>query len=252
MTISEMALLATAGFGAGVLNAVAGGGTIFTFSALLAIGVPPVAANATSATAMVMGSTASAIAYRRELAAEFRRLLPLCAISMIGGGLGGALLLWSGDHAFRALVPWLLLFATVLFALARPLQKLVQARAALRPNGEGPDLALPAQGLVSIYGGYFGAGMGVMMLASLSLSRDNDYHAVNAAKNLLSIVLQAVAAIVFLVSGLVDLKLSLLLAVASILAGWSGVAVARRIPETLVRSFVIVSGFALTIWYFVT
>lgn len=252
MTLSEIALLTAAGLAAGVLNAIAGGGTIFTFSALLAIGVPPVTANATSAIAMVLGSIASAVAYRRELAAGFRKLLPLCVISMLGGGLGAALLLWSGDRTFRALVPWLLLFATLLFAGARQLQKLVRARADARAGAAGTDLALPAQGLVSIYGGYFGAGMGVMMLASLSLSRDSDYHAVNAAKNLLSLVLQAVAAIVFLMTGVVDLKLSLLIAVASVVGGWSGVAVARRVPETVVRGAVIVSGLALSVWYFVT
>ncbi|MGO4713039.1 sulfite exporter TauE/SafE family protein [Bradyrhizobium sp. 2TAF24] len=252
MTFSEITLLTTAGFAAGVLNAIAGGGTIFTFSALLAVGVPPVAANATSATAVVLGSVASAVAYRREIAAAFRKLLPLCVISMLGGGIGAALLLWSGDRTFRALVPWLLLFATLLFAGARQLQKVVQARAALKANATQTDLALPAQGLVSIYGGYFGAGMGVMMLASLSLSRDSDYHAVNAAKNLLSIVLQAVAAVVFLMSGIVDLKLSLLIAVASIVGGWSGVVVARRVPEAVVRGAVIVSGLTLSLWYFVT
>ncbi|MEW6639186.1 MAG: sulfite exporter TauE/SafE family protein [Pseudomonadota bacterium] len=252
MTLSETALLASAGFAAGVLNAIAGGGTIFTFSALLAVGVPPVAANATSATAVVLGSVASAVAYRREIAAGFRKLLPLCVISMLGGGLGAALLLWSGDRTFRALVPWLLLFATLLFAGARQLQKLVQARTASKPDTAHTDLALPAQGLVSIYGGYFGAGMGVMMLASLSLARDSEYHAVNAAKNLLSIVLQAVAAVIFLMSGIVDLKLSLLIAVASIVGGWSGVVVARRVPEAVVRGAVILSGLALSLWYFVT
>lgn len=252
MTTYDIVLLTAAGFAAGVLNAIAGGGTIFTFSALLAVGVPPIAANATSAAAVVLGSVASAVAYRREIRAALRRLLPLCLVSMLGAGIGAALLLWSGDRAFRALVPWLLLFATLLFASARHLQTMFGARAGTRPGTARVDLALPAQGLVSVYGGYFGAGMGVMMLASLSLSPNSEYHAVNAAKNLLSIVLQAVAATVFLMSGVVEIRLSLLIAVATIAGGWIGVGAARRVSETAVRGFVVLSGLALSLWYFFT
>ncbi|WP_170181750.1 sulfite exporter TauE/SafE family protein [Phreatobacter stygius] len=251
MTTFDIVLLAVAGFAAGTLNAIAGGGTIFTFSALLAIGVPPVAANATSAAAVVLGSVASTVAYRREVMAALKRLLPLCLISVVGGGLGAILLLRSGDQAFRALVPWLLLFATVLFAGTPRLQRAIRTAAATQKAKGGMRLAVPTQGLVSVYGGYFGAGMGVMMLASLSLTEDGEYHAVNAAKNLLSIVLQSMAVAVFLASGVVHFGMSLVIAVASILGGWIGVLAARRVPERLMRSLIIVSGLGLSLWYFV-
>jgi uncharacterized protein len=251
MTAFEIGLLAVAGLAAGTLNAIAGGGTIFTFSALLAIGVPPVVANATSATAVVVGSMASTIAYRREVMAAMKRLLPYCLVSAVGGALGAWLLLKSGDHLFRALVPWLLLLATLLFAAAPWIQKLAKDGAGHR-SAKGLKVALPVQGLVSVYGGYFGAGMGVMMLASLSLTEDSDYHAVNAAKNLLTIVLQTIAVVVFIASGLVRYELSLLIAVASIVGGWGGVVVARRVPAGIIRSIVIVSGLGLSAWYFLT
>lgn len=252
MTPFDIALLAFAGFAAGTLNAIAGGGTIFTFSALMAVGVPPVAANATSAAAVVVGSVASTVAYRREVLAALRRLLPLCAISALGGAAGAFLLLRSGDQAFRALVPWLLLAATMLFAAAPLIQKAVQRMAAAGQRRGGLGLAVPVQGLVSVYGGYFGAGMGVMMLASLSLTEDSDYHAINAAKNLMSIVLQLIAVVVFIASGIVRYEISLLIAAASIAGGWIGVVAARRVAESQVRAFVISSGLALSAWYFLT
>ncbi|WP_137391153.1 sulfite exporter TauE/SafE family protein [Rhodoligotrophos defluvii] len=251
MTLLEMALLAVAGFAAGILNAVAGGGTIFTFSALLAVGMPPVAANATSATAVVLGSVASAVAYRREIILALRRLLPLCAVSILGGGTGAALLLWSGDQVFRALVPWLLLFATLLFAAAPYIQRALKPAAPSRHRRGDLPLAMLVQGLVAIYGGYFGAGMGVMMLASLALTETGGYHAANAAKNLLAIVLQVMAVVVFLFSGVVDLELSLIIAISSIIGGWVGVVAARRIPQAVMRHLVIVCGLALALWYFV-
>ena len=252
MTPFDIALLAFAGFAAGTLNAIAGGGTIFTFSALMAVGVPPVAANATSAAAVVVGSVASTIAYRREVLAALKRLLPLCAISALGGAAGAVLLLRSGDQAFRVLVPWLLLAATMLFAAAPLIQKAVQRMAAAGRQGGGLGLAVPVQGLVSVYGGYFGAGMGVMMLASLSLTEDADYHAINAAKNLMSIVLQLIAVAVFIASGIVRYEVSLLIAVASIAGGWIGVVAARRVAQSHVRALVIGSGLALSGWYFIT
>lgn len=252
MTPFDIALLAFAGFAAGTLNAIAGGGTIFTFSALMAVGVPPVAANATSAAAVVVGSVASTIAYRREVLAALKRLLPLCAISALGGAAGAVLLLRSGDQAFRVLVPWLLLAATMLFAAAPLIQKAVQRMAAAGRQGGGLGLAVPVQGLVSVYGGYFGAGMGVMMLASLSLTEDADYHAINAAKNLMSIVLQLIAVAVFIASGIVRYEVSLLIAVASIAGGWIGVVAARRVAQSHVRALVIGSGLALSGWYFLT
>ncbi|MFC3228868.1 sulfite exporter TauE/SafE family protein [Marinibaculum pumilum] len=250
MNFEAVALLGLAGFAAGILNAIAGGGTIFTFSALLALGMPPVAANATSAAAVVLGSVASALAYRREIVAAFRRLLPLVAVSLVCGALGAWLVLLSGDGLFGTLVPWLLLLATAMFAFSRGIARL---GARLAGPATGPRPVWPAvllQGAVAVYGGYFGAGMGVMMLATLALTENAGFHAVNAAKNLLSIVLQAMAVAVFLAAGAVDPAASLVIAVAGIAGGWSGVHLARMLPLPVVRAFVIVSGLALSAWYF--
>lgn len=250
MTPADIALLAVAGFAAGILNAIAGGGTIFTFSALLAVGIPPVAANATSATAVVLGSAASAAADWRYLRAHWRRLMPLCLVSIVGGAAGAGLLLMSDDAGFRRLVPWLLLLATALFAAGPQLREAFADKSGAMSSGRRSWIGTAVQGVVAIYGGYFGAGMGVMMLASLSLTQGPDYQAANATKNLLAIVLQSMAVIIFLASGVVRLDLALLISTTSIASGWFGVLVARRVPAHYVRWFVVVSGFALSLWYF--
>lgn len=250
MTLDAIILLASAGFAAGILNAIAGGGTIFTFSALLALGMPPVAANATSAAAVVLGSVASTWAYRREIAASFRRLLPLVLVSVVGGAAGAWLVLRSGDRLFGSLVPWLLLLATLLFAGGPWLSRVIGRRV---PAAQARGPVWPAallQSVVAVYGGYFGAGMGVMMLATLALTEKTGFHAVNAAKNLLSIAMQAMAVGVFLAAGTVDFAASLAIAVAGIAGGWSGVHLARRLPLRFVRAFVIASGLGLSAWYF--
>lgn len=253
MTISGYAAIAVAGFAAGLLNAIAGGGTIFTFSALIAVGVPPVAANATSATAVFLGSVASTVAYRREILRSLRTLLPLCVVSIVGGGLGAILLLKSGDQLFGLFVPWLLLFATLLFAGSPYLHRWMMTRRAQKQGGSGSTgrLALPIQGLVSVYGGYFGAGMGVMMLAALSITESGDYQEANATKNLLSIVLQLAAVGVFISSGIIDGWICMIVAVPCVFGGWLGVSAARSLPERFVRRFIICSGLAISLWYFI-
>ena len=234
----DIIVLSAAGFLAGALNAVAGGGTIFSFSALLAIGVPPVIANATSATAVVLGTIASACASRRELVLIFRATVPLCVISVVGAGGGTVLLLISGDRLFGHLVPWLILLATALFAAGPRIQRGAERFRLTR-------LALPLQGIVAVYGGYFGAGMGVMMLATLGLGFRAGYHETNAAKNLLSIVIQSVPVAVFLALGLVEARPALAIAASSMLGGWLGVSATRLIPVPYIRVFVILTGLVL-------
>lgn len=241
----DVIVLSAAGFLAGALNAVAGGGTIFTFSALLAIGVPPVIANATSAAAVVLGTIASVCASRRELVLIFRRTIPLCVVSATGAGAGTALLLISGDRLFGHLVPWLIVLATALFAAGPHMLRGAEV------SGLGlRKLAVPLQGAVAAYGGYFGAGMGIMMLATLGMSFRGGYHETNAAKNLLSIVIQCVPVAVFLALGMVEAKLALAIAAASMLGGWFGVFATRLIPVSYIRSFVILTGLVLGAWTF--
>jgi uncharacterized membrane protein YfcA len=243
MDVFDILFLCAAGFLAGALNAVAGGGTIFTFSALLAIGMPPVLANATSASAVVVGSIASMLAYRAELVPILRRTLPLCLVSVTGAAVGAALLLVSGDRVFGSLVPWLIFLATALFAVGPYLIR------RLEKSGRRFDLlALPLQGAVAVYGGYFGAGVGVMMLATLVLTFRGGYHEANAAKNLLSIVIQLASVAIFLALGLVDGKFALAIAASSVLGGWIGVRASKAIPVSYVRRFVILTGVCLGGW----
>jgi hypothetical protein len=252
----DILLLAGAGLLAGTVNAIAGGGTFFTFAALMAVGLPPVAANATSAVSVMPGSIASTLAYRREIAALGRMLVPLCVISAMGGLLGGWLLLNTDNTTFRGLVPWLLLFATALFALSPRIPRLVAPLRGSVPQPAPVALratagAVALQGIVAIYGGYFGAGMGIMMLASLSLVFGERYHDANAAKNILSVFMQGFAVILFLFSGLVHWPEAIIVVVSSVLGGTYGVVVAKRVPTHVVRWSVVIVGTLLSGWYFI-
>lgn len=250
MGYPDIFLLFGSGILAGAVNALAGGGTIFTFSALLAVGMPAVTANATSAVSVLPGQIASATAYRHEITAAFRRLLPFSIISAFGGILGSLLLLNTGEGAFRALVPFLILFATVLFMFGPKIATLGARMASRRKTDAPGPFATGMQGLVAIYGGYFGAGMGIMMLASLSLTEGRDFHALNAAKNWLACIMQGLAVVVFIVFGAVDYRAVIIIAAASILGGWASVTVGRYVPQRVIRSFVIGTGLAMSAWYF--
>ncbi len=249
---AEAALLVAAGGLAGAVNAIAGGGTFFTFAALTAAGLTPLAANATSAVAMLPGQAASTLAYRRELTVLGPTLLPLAGISATGGLAGGFLLLHSGGAIFRVLVPWLLLAATLLFAASSWIGAWTTRRRSVPGPGKGSRagmVALAIQGLVAVYGGYFGAGMGILMLASLALVFGDDYHASNAAKNVLAMLMQGFAVLLFLLSGVVHWPEAALVAGSGITGGWFGVKVAQFMPLPLIRFSVVLTGLALTLWF---
>ena len=191
MTFFHIFMLATAGFVAGAINAFAGGGSFFTFAALVATGLPALDANATSAAALAPSNVAIAIGYRSEVREHFRDLISFSLIGVAGGALGAFGLIWIGDGGFRQLVPWLLLVATLLFALS------AQIRTVIAPwvGGKSVLAAAAAYGimtLVSIYGGFFGAGMGFMMLAALAILESGDYHKANAIKNIVAMLIQAI------------------------------------------------------------
>lgn len=250
MDLLTIGLLLLSGFAAGAINALAGGGTIFTFSALLMTGIPPISANATSAIAVLPGQIAAAFAYKTEIMRHFRRLLPMTIVSAIGGTLGSILVLNSGNEVFRFLVPYLLLFATVLFICAPQIATLGAKLAAKQKGGKIGPLPVSIQGLVAVYGGYFGAGMGIMMLASLSLTEGRNFHAANAAKSLLASVMQGLAVIVFIFTGNIHYGYAILVAVASIAGGWITIRVGKVIPTIFIRWFVILTGLALSLFYF--
>jgi hypothetical protein len=252
LDLATIAMLAASGLAAGAVNALAGGGTFFTFGALVAAGLPPVVANATSAVAVTPGNLSSSWSYRAEIRANLRRFAILMLVSLIGGAGGAYILTQTKNDAFRLVVPWLLLFATLLFA-ASPW--IVRAAKALAPSAEptsgGVAAGLSFQLLVSIYGGFFGAGMGIVMLAALAITEGDDFHLINAAKNVCSTVIQLAAVVMFVLSGLVSWPETIVVAAASLAGGFAGVAFGRRMPVAAIRWLVIAVGTALTVYFFV-
>jgi uncharacterized membrane protein YfcA len=253
MEIGTLALLAASGLAAGLVNAIAGGGTFFTFSALVAAGLPPVVANATSAVAVTPANIASAWAYRRELRANARRFAALAVVSLAGGLIGAVILTVTDNASFRAAVPWLLLFATLLFA-ASP-QIVSFSRRIAKREGPSPTAMAFASGLaiqfaVSIYGGFFGAGMGIVMLAALAITEGDDFHLINAAKHLCSTLIQLVAVVIFIMANLVSWREVVVVGAASVVGGYLGVVFGRRVPPKAIRWLVIATGAALTAIFF--
>jgi uncharacterized membrane protein YfcA len=245
VTILTAALLFIAGFVSGAVNAVAGGGTFLSFGTLTLAGLPPIAANATSSIIQFPGYITATLAYRSDIRRMWRGALAFATASAAGALIGALVLLSLDNPSFGAMVPWLLLAATLLFA----------AGPWLRPRGprEGKGSSLlgcVVQFLTSIYGGFFGAGMGVMMLATLGLTEPGDYHRLNALKNLLSIVIAAVAIAVFVSGGVVSWLEAAVMVPGAALGGYAGVWMARRVPQTLLRSFVVAVGLGLTVLYF--
>jgi uncharacterized protein len=245
MTVISVLVLFSAGLLSGIVNAIAGGGTFLTFGAMTLAGLPPISANATSSIVQFPGYITSALAYKREIAREWKAILILSAIS-VAGALGGALLLLSlSNPSFKSLVPWLLLVATALFAAGPKLKPKVEAEHP--PNS---PIGIATQFIVSIYGGFFGAGMGIMMLASLGLATGGEYHRLNAIKNFLAIVIAAVAIVVFTAGGAINWLYAIVMLPGAGLGGYLGVYAAKRIPQIWLRYAVIAVGLFLAVYYF--
>jgi uncharacterized protein len=239
-------LLSSTAFTAGVINSVAGGGTFLTFPALTFAGVPLIAANATSTAAVCPGALASAVAYRDDIKGLGRKtIISMVGISLVGGLVGALLLLHTPQSAFASLIPWLLLSATLLFAVGRPLA------VALRRHFEiGPTTLLIGQFCISIYGGYFGAGIGILMLGMMTIAGFTNIHEMNGIKALLSGCLNAVAVATFVAAHVIYWPQAILMAVAAIIGGYAGGFIARRVPVAYVRAAVIVLGVAMSLYFF--
>jgi uncharacterized membrane protein YfcA len=241
-------LLVGAAFAAGCINSVAGGGSFLTFPSLVFAGVPAVVANASSTVALVPGSVASAASYRRDIErAGEHRLLSWWLMSLAGGAAGAVLLLTTSDRTFRSVVPWLLLFATLLFAFGAKLS--VALRGRLHSN---QALMLVLLVPITIYGGYFGGGIGIMMLAAFRLYGLDDIHAMNGMKAIIGGSLNTIAALIFIAAHRVDWRPTLLMMAAAIAGGYVGPILARRTSPAAIRAFVIVVGASMTIWFFHT
>jgi uncharacterized membrane protein YfcA len=243
-----LGLLLLASVGAGAMNAMAGGGTLLTFPSLLAAGVSPVMANATNAVALVPGSFTAGWTYRRELGQHGRRLTYyLVGSSILGGFVGAVLVAVAGDALFRRLVPWLIIGSTVLFVLQEPLRRWRLWRSVVSSApatlGEGSLWGLAgAHFLVSVYGGFFGAGMGILMLAELGFAGLTNIHQMNGLKNFGAMFINLTAALTFIVGGHVLWGLAVLMAVGAVLGGWGGARLAQRIGQAAVRWVVVTIG----------
>ncbi|GIZ11657.1 sulfite exporter TauE/SafE family protein [Pseudomonas sp. NCCP-436] len=249
MDATAIALLLAAGFTAGGMNALAGGGTFFSFPALLATGLPPVTANATNAVALWPASLAGAWAARASLRPLGRYLIPLLLAGLAGGLLGGLLLLAGGDDMFRVLIPWLLLAATALFAASPWLGAWLAARRCEAEHPPHTPLSLAAHVGVSVYGGYFGAGMGILQLAAFSIE-GHPLTRANALKNLISAVIYSIATLTFIIAGRVSWHELAILLTGATLGGYAGGALGEKLPPTLLRGFVILVGSSMTLYYF--
>jgi uncharacterized protein len=250
VTFLQIALIAVAGFAAGTVNAVAGGGSFFTFAALVFGGLPTLDANATSAVALTPANLASVVGYREEVRKNFREMIPFLIFGIAGGAIGALLLIFIGDEGFRPTVPWLLLLATVLFALSGHINRAIAPFAA--KGGAGVKIAAFAlMAIVAVYGGFFGAGMGIMMLAALAIIESGDFHKSNAIKNAVAFLIQTVSASLLIVGGLVHWPHAFITMVASIAGGYLGVSVARRVPQPVIRATVVTVGAVLTLIFFI-
>lgn len=243
MTPARLVLLAGAAAVAGAINSVAGGGSLVSFPAAIAAGLPPLVANATNTVALTPGSLASAWAYRRELAAHRRTAAVMAAPATLGGWLGMKLLLATPPALFSALVPWLVFGATALVAMQDAISRWRRREQAREPS---VPLAIGAQLAVAIYGGYFGAGMGILMLALFVLLAPMSIHEMNALKSVLAALINGVAAVGFVVSGVVEAEAAAVMAVGAIAGGFAGARLARRAPARIVRRLVLVIGFGLS------
>ena len=253
----QLALAALAAVGAGAVNALAGGGTLITFPTLTALGLPAVVANVTNTLAVAPGALGGLVAQRRELAGQGPRLVRLVPAALLGGLVGGWLLLHTREDTFRRLVPWLILSASALLAVQDPLRRWLVTRlagpdAATGHTSRGAEaLAVAAVFTASIYGGYFGAGLGVILLAALGLVLHDSLTRLNATKQAVGFAANLSAALLFAVGGPVHWTAAAVMAAGAVAGGALGGHLAGRIPANTLRRVVVVIGFAVGIAYLV-
>jgi uncharacterized protein len=249
--LTHLPLLAAAAFAAGVLNAIAGGGSFLTFPALVFTGVPPIVANATSALAVSPGYLGSTLGFKAELRAlPERRLWREMGICAMGGVAGALLLLVTPARLFAGIVPWLLLFATALFAAGPTIARWARGHAPDSASAEPRwrDAALLA---VAIYGGYFNGGLGILLMALYSVAGETRLNVVNALKNLNSLVLSWLSVAAFVVAGAIAWREGLVMMVAATAGGFLGARWSKRLPAQWVRLGVIATGLLMTAVFFV-
>jgi uncharacterized membrane protein YfcA len=253
---SQMLWLGLSALAAGVINSVAGGGTLLTFPALLRALEPlgkdaGVFANATSTVALMPGSLAGAWGYRREMFAARRWILLLLAPSLLGGLAGSLLVTRLPAHYFDALIPWLILTAALLFLVQPAVTRLTRRTATTAgPSKHSVAAIVVFQFFVAVYGGYFGAGIGILMLSALALMGLPGVHQMNAVKTFLAFCINGVSVVIFVLENRVEWRYAPIMALAAIVGGYVGARAARRVPPYLVRWFIVAVGLGLAGYYF--
>ena len=253
MTLVDALAVLLAGVAAGTINTVVGSGTLITFPALLAVGLSPVTANVSNTVGLVFGSVSGAWGYRAELAGQRSRLVRLASASFIGGLVGGVLLLVLPSAAFDAIVPVLIGLGVVLVILGPRISARVAARAEARGGlpQHGAGWVWPAVGGAGVYGGYFGAAQGVLLMAILGIGVDDTMQRHNATKNVLAAIVNGVAAVLFVVVAHVDWRAAGLIAAGSVVGGQLGATVGRRLSPSLLRALIVVVGIAALVSFVV-
>ena len=251
LTGIDFILAALAAVAAGAVNALAGGGTLITFPMLVALGVPAVSANITNTVALSPGYLGGTLAQKKDLQGQSKRLWFVLPAAIVGGILGGWLLLQTGEKLFTDLVPWLILLASGLLAIQDPVRGWITRRLDKNRGGAGPEAWswLPV-GLASIYGGYFGAGLSVIVLSALGLTVDDSMTRLNALKQAIAFAVNVAAAIFFVFSGQVVWSLAVVMAVGALVGGTLGGKLAGKIKPSTLRWTVVIIGVIISIVYF--
>lgn len=251
MNVLHGALLFGSSLAAGAVNSVAGGGSFFTFPALIFTGMPSIAANATSTMAVWPGTVASVGAYREDIRRERRHLPGLLGVSVLGGLLGAIILLKTPQATFDRVLPWLMLVATLIFAFGARIVSWLRPRTQTGAASARVNLvSWLIQLVIATYGGYFGGGAGMLMLAMLSLAGMTDIHAMNGIKTLLASTMNLIALIAFVTAGLVAWPQAMLMMAGSIMGGYGGAYVARKSDPKIIRAFVLCFGAVMTAYFF--
>jgi hypothetical protein len=261
MTAWQAVIVFLSGFAAGAINSVAGGGTLVSFPALVWIGIDPKVANVTSTVALWPGSLGGMVGFRRELAGSRRWMILLAGPSILGGLVGALLLLRTDAGTFARMVPFLILFATLLFAAGEPISRRLRRAGEQKENPVEKENSVEGgtesrawwigaaifQFGVAVYGGYFGAGIGILMLAALGLLGLTDIHQMNGLKNFFAVCINIVAALYFILWGPVDWSSAVVMAAGSIAGGLGGAGLARKLGRPFVRRVVIIIGLAMAL-----
>jgi uncharacterized membrane protein YfcA len=252
MSYFDLLIAALAAVGAGAINALAGGGTLISFPVLVAVGVPPVAANVTNAIALCPGYFGATIAQLPNLKGQRSQLLLLIPVAVVGGLAGGMILLRTGERTFTALVPWMILAASLLLAVQEPVKKFISKRLS-NPMHKRHTMVLSALPIAAaaVYGGFFSAGMSVLLLAVLGLTLDDSLTRLNALKQVLAFSVNIAAAIFFVFSDKVVWPAVAVMAIGALLGGALGGKLAGKLPPAMLRWTVVVAGTCIAVVYWV-